>query len=171
MIRKALNRAAWFCSTMGIWLSAGLLIYMVAHVNLEIVLRSFFRTSTNSMSEYVGYALGAMTYLSLSHTLRSRKHIRVSLIQAMNSQRVSLGAELFCLAATFAMFSFAAWYVWQILQRDFLRGSVSPTLTQTPTWYISAAVLTGLLFLLLQILSSFFDALAEGVPEDIIEGD
>lgn len=171
MIRKAANLAAHVCSTIGIWISAGLLVYMVVHVNLEIILRSFFATSTNAMSEYVGYALGAMTYLSLAHTLRSRKHVRVSLIQALGSQRGTLWAELFCLAATFVVFSFAAKYVWAILYRDFVRGSVSPSLMQTPTWYIAAAVLTGLVFLLVQIISSMFDAIADGVPEDAVEGD
>lgn len=170
MIRRGVNAVATACSTLGIGVSAALLVYMVAHVNVEIVLRSFFGRSTNSMSEYVGYALGAMVYLSLAHTLRSRKHVRVSLILALGRRRLSLWAELVCLAATFAVFAFAARYVWFIAQRDYMRGSVSSTLTQTPTWYIAAVVLAGIVFLLIQILSNLLDAVAEGVADEPPEG-
>ena len=92
MIRKAANLAAHVCSTIGIWISAGLLVYMVVHVNLEIILRSFFATSTNAMSEYVGYALGAMTYLSLAHTLRSRP-LWCSALQPNTSGRSSIATS------------------------------------------------------------------------------
>ena len=171
MIRRGMNMASLICSTIGIWVAAGLLIYMVVHVNVEIILRSFFGSSTNSMGEYVGYAMGAMTYLSLSHTLRSRRHVRVSLIKMLRARTVTVGVELFCLGATFLVFAFVTWTVWTILERDFLRGSVSPTLMETPTWYIDAAVLTGLVFLLLQLLSTAMNAILDDVPDDAMEGD
>lgn len=171
MMRRGVNAVALACSTLGVWVSAGLLIYMVVHVNVEIVLRGFFGSSTNSMSEFVGYSMGAMTYLSLSHTLRSRKHVRVSLIRMFRTRAVTVGVELLCLGLTFLVFAFVTWHVWTILQRDFLRGSVSPTLIQTPTWYIDAAVFTGLVFLLVQLLSSAIDAICDGVLSDGLEGD
>lgn len=171
MVLRFVNRAAAASSTLGLWVAAGLLVYVVVHINLEIVLRSFFGTSTNSMNEYVGYATGAMTYLALAHTLAARKHVRVSLIRALPSPKLALVVELFCLGATFAVFSFVAWNVWRILVRDYTRGSVSPTLMETPTWYIDAAILTGLVLLLLQLVASAIDAVANGVPEDAVEGD
>ena len=171
MIRRGLNAASLLCATIGVWVAGGLLVYMVLHVNIEIVLRSFFGRSTNSMGEFVGYAMGAMTYLALSHTLRSRRHVRVSLIKMLRARTVTVGAELFCLGATFLVFAFVTWNVWTILKRDFLRGSVSPTLMETPNWYIDAAVFTGLVFLLLQLLSSAVDAMLDGVPDDTVKGD
>lgn len=171
MVRRGVNALSEICSSVGIWISAGLLIYMVLHVNLEIILRSFFNSSTSSMSEFTGYAMGAMTYLSIAHTLKSRKHVRVSLIRALPGPKLAVAVELFCLTATFAIFAFVANNIWAILSRDFTRGSVSPTLMETPTWYIDAAIFTGLLFLLLQIFSSALDALFDGVPDDAVEGD
>lgn len=171
MLRRGVNAVSDLCSGIGIWVSAGLLIYMVLHVNIEIVLRSFFNGSTNSMSEFTGYAMGAMTYLAIAHTLRSRKHVRVSLIRALPGKRLAIALELFCLTATFLVFAFVARNIWTILSRDFSRGSVSPTLMETPTWYIDAAVFTGIVFLLLQLLSSALDALHEGAPKHAVEGD
>ena len=171
MVINLVNRAASAGSALGLWVSAGLLVYIVIHVNLEIVLRSFFGSSTNSMGEFVGYAIGAMSYLAMAHTLASRKHVRVSLIRAIPGKGLALAVELFCLVSTFAIFSFIAWQIWRILVRDFTRGSVSPTLMETPTWYIDAAILAGLVLLLLQILASALDAIVNGVPEDAQEGD
>ena len=171
MIRRSVKGVSEVCSQVGIWVAAGLLIYMVIHVNLEIILRTFFNSSTNSMSEFTGYAMGAMTYLSIAHTLKSRKHVRVSLIRALPGRRLAVAVELFCLTATFIVFAFVARNIWSILSRDFTRGSVSPTLMETPTWYIDAAIFTGIVFLLLQLFSSALDALFDGVPKDAVEGD
>lgn len=171
MVLRLVNRAAAVSSTIGLWVGAGLIVYMVVHINVEMILRNVFGRSTNSMGEFVGYAIGSMTYLAMAHTLAARKHVRVSLIRAVPSRRFALGVELFCLSATFAIFAFIGWYVWRILVRDFTRGSVSPTLMETPTWYIDAVILAGILMLLLQLVASAADAVAHGVPEDATDGD
>jgi TRAP-type mannitol/chloroaromatic compound transport system permease small subunit len=97
--------------------------------------------------------------------------VRVSLIRAIPGKGLALAVELACLASTFAIFGFIALQVWRILVRDFTSGSVSPTLMETPTWYIDAAILAGLVLLLIQILASALDAIANGVPEDAQDGD
>lgn len=77
MIKRLVNGAADLCSSLGLWISAALLVYIVVHIMLEIILRNFFGSSTSSMGEYVGYAMGAMTYLAIAHTFASRRHVRV----------------------------------------------------------------------------------------------
>lgn len=151
--------------------AAALLVYMVIHIILEIVLRNFFATSTNTMSEYVGYATGAMAFLALGHTFVSRKHVRVSLLRRFLAGKIAIAVELFCIAVTFAMFAFMARYIWLVLARDFVRGSVSPGLVPTPTWYIAAAVFTGLVIFLIQLLASAIDTVINGVPEEQVEGE
>ena len=76
---KTLVRVNDIVGNLAIWISAGLLVYIVCHISLEIVMRSFFSASTFSMDEFVGYAIGSMTFLSLAHTFRHRKHIQVHL--------------------------------------------------------------------------------------------
>lgn len=172
MVKHLVKTAADVTSSLGLWISAALLVYIVVHIMIEVVLRNFFGSSTNSMGEYVGYAMGAMTYLAIAHTFASRRHVRVSLLRGFTArrQRLAVAVELFCIGATFVAFSFATWHIWKVLARDFSRGSVSATLTETPTWYIDAAVFTGLAIFLLQLVSSALEVLEKGVPEDI-EGD
>ena len=151
--------------------AAALLVYMVIHIILEIILRNFFATSTNTMSEYVGYATGAMAFLALGHTFVSRKHVRVSILRRFLAGKAAIVVELFCIAATFAMFAFMARYIWLIHARDIAPGSVSPGLVPTPTWYIAAAVFTGLVIFLIQLVASAIDTVINGVPEEQVEGE
>lgn len=171
MLSHAVIRVSGICSAAGMAVSAILLVYMVVHIILEIILRNFFGGSTNSMGEYVGYATGAMTFLALGHTFLSRKHVRVSLLRRFLRGKGAIAVELFCIAATFAMFAFLARYIWMILVRDYTRGSVSPTLTATPTWYIAAALFAGLVIFLIQLAASALDTVVNGVPEEQIEAE
>ena len=151
---------------LAVWISAALLVYIVCHISVEIVLRSFFATSTFSMDEFVGYAIGSMTFLSLAHTFRHRKHIRVSILQSFIKGRAAIAIELICIAFTFGITLFLARYIWRTLARDFTRGTVSPTLTETPIWLIDSAIFIGLILFMTQLLASAFLTVKYGVPED-----
>ena len=151
---------------LAVWISAALLVYIVCHISVEIVLRSFFATSTFSMDEFVGYAIGSMTFLSLAHTFRHRKHIRVSILQSFIKGRAAIAVELICIAFTFGITLFLARYIWRTLARDFARGTVSPTLTETPIWLIDSAIVIGLVLFMAQLLASAYLTVKDGVPED-----
>lgn len=171
MLSHIVIRVSGICSGAGIAVAAALLVYMVIHIILEIILRNFFASSTNSMGEYVGYATGAMAFMAMGHTFMSRKHVRVSLLRRFLKGKIAIAVELFCIVATFAMFAFMTRYIWLILMRDYTRGSVSPSLMATPTWYIDAALFAGLVIFLIQLVASAIDTVINGVPEEQIEGE
>ena len=47
--------------------------------------------------------------------------------------------------------SFFARYVWRSLTRNFERGTVSPTLTETPIWMVETVFFIGLSIFLFQM--------------------
>lgn len=141
-------------STLGAWLSAGLLVYMVLHILVEIIARTMFDSSTYSLDEFVGYAIASMTFLSLGHTFSQGKLIRVNILTNAISGLVSLIVELVCIAFTFAIILFFARYVWRSLYRNWERGTISPTLTETPIWMVETVFFCGLCIFLLQMLVS-----------------
>lgn len=163
---KMFVRVNDIAGNLAVWISAALLVYIVCHISLEIVMRSFFSSSTFSMDEFVGYAIGSMTFLSLAHTFRHRKHIRVSILQSFIKGRAAVAVELLCITFTFGITLFLARYIWRTLARDFTRGTVSPTLTETPIWLIDGAIFIGLVLFLAQLLSSAYLAVTQGIPED-----
>jgi len=151
--------------TAAIWVSGLLLMYVVGHVSIEIIARSFFDFSTHSMDEFVGYAVGAMTFLALANTFRVRKHVRVSILQSFIRGRLATFAEVVCIVLTFAITAFLARYVFRTLARDWNRGTVSPTLTETPVWIIDSVIFIGLVLFLLQLVTSLFLVVRDGVPD------
>ena len=139
-------------------------MYVVGHVSIEIIARSFFDFSTHSMDEFVGYAVGAMTFLALASTFRARKHVRVSILQSFVRGRLATFAEVVCIILTFAITAFLARYVFRTLARDWNRGTVSPTLTETPVWIIDLIIFVGLVLFLFQLATSLFLVIRDGVP-------
>ena len=99
-------------------------------------------------------------------TFRHRKHIRVSILQSFIKGRVAISIELICISFTFGITLFLARYIWRTLARDFTRGTVSPTLTETPIWLIDSAIFIGLVLFMAQLLASAFLTVKDGVLED-----
>lgn len=163
-----LNRVAGNAAML---VAALLMVYMVGHITLEIVLRTFFATSTYSMDEYVGYAVGGLTFFALAHTFRNGQQIRVGLLTSRLRGRAAIVVEVICILFTFAICVFLARFLWRMLARDFERGSVTSTLNETPLWIIDAVIFTGLVLFLIQLAASLIEVLRTGKTIDAPEGD
>lgn len=143
-------------------LAALILIYIFGHIIFEIVLRSAFRSSTFVLDEFVGYGVAAMTFLSLGYALNSGSLIRVDLVVGRLPGRPRRLTELFCLAASFGMAGYCAWWVGRDALRDWTRGSVSESIAEVPLWMPVGAVWLGLVLLMLQIFACFLRVAAGG---------
>lgn len=163
-VNRGLGNAA-----MGV--AMALLVYMVLHISVEIVLRAFFASSTYSMDEYVGYAVGAMSFLSLAYTFRARKHIRVGLVLSRLKGVAATTVEITCILCTFGITVFLARFIWRMLVRDFERGSVSPTIMETPLWLIDGVIFLGLVLFMLQLIVSLVETLQYGYRPEDAQGD
>lgn len=62
------------------WVACLFMAGMVGLILTEIVLRSFFATSTHIVEEYVGYGLMTMIFLALAHALHTGAVIRVDIL-------------------------------------------------------------------------------------------
>ena len=154
MIINWLEKFAERLSLFGAWASAFLLVYMVCHILVEIFFRTVLDRSTYSLDEFVGYAVASMTSLSLGHAFQRKNLIRVNILTNAVSGKVFQAVEVICIFLTFSIIAFFARYVWRDLVRDFERGTVSPTLTETPIWIVKTVFFVGLSIFLIQMLVS-----------------
>lgn len=145
-------------------LAAIILVYIFLHIIVEIVLRSFFNSSTFVLDEFVGYAVAAMTFLSLGYALNSGSLIRVDLMVGRLAGRPRRWAELFCLAVSFGISGFCAWWVGRDALRNWTRGSVSESIAEVPLWLPVGAVWLGLVLLMIQLLACFLRVAMGGEP-------
>ncbi len=126
------------------------LVFMFAHIVLEIVLRNVFDTSTFVLDEFVGYAVSALTFLALGEALRTGTLIRVSLLHDNVPDVAKWALELFAMASALAVGTFALWFVAISVQRNFERGTTSSSIAQIPLWIPETFVLIGLSIFVLQ---------------------
>ncbi|NIA67371.1 TRAP transporter small permease [Pelagibius litoralis] len=152
-------------------LAALLLVYLFLHIVYEIVLRSFFASSTFVLDEFVGYAVAAMTFLSLGYALDKGALIRVDLAVGHLRGRPRRLVELCCIAASFVMAGFCAWWVGRDALRHWTRGSVSESIAEVPLWLPVGAVWLGLMLFMLQLLAYFLRIAKGGNPvnQDVAE--
>ena len=154
MIINWLEKFAERLSLFGAWASAFLLVYMVCHILVEIFFRTILDSSTYSLDEFVGYAVASMTFLSLGHAFQRKNLIRVNILTNAVRGKIFQAVEVICIFLTFSIIAFFARYVWRDLVRDFERGTVSPTLTETPIWIVKTVFFVGLSIFLIQMLVS-----------------
>ncbi|MDF1750549.1 MAG: TRAP transporter small permease, partial [Alphaproteobacteria bacterium] len=147
-------------------IAALLLFYILCHIVYEIILRTLFSTSTFVLDEFVGYAVAAMTFLSLGYALEKGSLIRVDLAITRLKGRPRRWVELFCISSSFAMAGFCAWWVGRDALRNLTRGSVSESIAEVPLWIPVGAVWLGLIFLMLQLFAYFLHIASGGDPID-----
>lgn len=144
--------------------AALLLVYILVHIVYEIVLRSVFSTSTFVLDEFVGYAVAAMTFLSLGYALNEGALIRVDLAVSHLTGRIRRWVELAVIAASFSMAGFCAYWVGRDALRNWNRGAVSESIAEVPLWLPVGLVWLGLVLLMLQLLAYFIRIARGGTP-------
>lgn len=144
-------------------IAALLLVYILCHIIYEIILRVGFDSSTYVLDEFVGYAVAAMTFLSLGYALDTGGLIRVDIAIGRLRGKPRRIMELICVVASFAMANFCAWWVWRDTARNWKRGAVSESVAEVPLWIPTGAVWLGLVLFALQLLF-YFIRLVRGGP-------
>ena len=161
---KGFHRLASFLSNLGAFCSAMMILFMAGMILLEIVLRSFFGTSTYMSDELVAYAVAASGLLSLGYTFKTGGIIRVTLLLGglKNYPRLRALCELVCIVLTFGAVSLLVYYMYGNVERQFLRGYTSGTMSGMPQWIPTAGALSGLIIFLIQLFSYFLETLLKG---------
>lgn len=150
---RLFQRIVFAISQLSAALACLALIGMVGHILYEIVLRTFFASSTFVLDEFVGYGVAACTFLSLGYALEHGNLIRVNiLLDRLDGvgQRV---VEVICALLTLAMTLGLAWFYWLRIERDWVRGTTSSSIAEFPVWIPQAAILMGLLVFCLQLFA------------------
>ncbi len=131
--------------------SAVILVGMVVHILVEIVLRSFFATSTFVLDEFVGYGVAAMTFLSLGYALNDGALIRVNIVLVRSRGRQRFALEIFSISVTLALTLFIAGYFWRSVARNWTRGAVSESIAEIPLWIPEGLVFLGMALFAVQL--------------------
>ncbi|WP_202913407.1 TRAP transporter small permease subunit [Acuticoccus sediminis] len=139
-----LDRIAGALALVAAWCAAAIMVFITGHILTEIVLRSFFGTSTQVLEEFVGYGLGAMVFLALGHALRQGKLVRVDIVLGKLPSRARRALEVVLCLVTLAVMAFVMKYFWISVSRNYQRGTISMTTAATPMWIPEAVIFAGM---------------------------
>jgi TRAP-type C4-dicarboxylate transport system permease small subunit len=137
-------------------MAAAILVAVTGLILTEIVLRSFFATSTQIVEEYVGYGLGTMIFLGLGHALRSGALVRVDIVLGRLGPSSRRFFEIAACITTLFVMSFVIYYLSIRIGRDFSHGTTSVSRVATPMWIPHFIVCAGMAIFMLQVFFYMF---------------
>ena len=150
---KLFQRTIYRISCAAAVVSALICVSMLVLILVEIVLRSFFDTSTFLMDEFVGYGVGAMAFLALGYSLESGSLIRVNLLLKRFRGRVRQGVEIVCTVTTLFAMGVPIWFFWLSIMRHYKRGYTSGTYADVPAYIPEGILLIGMILFWIQLLA------------------
>ena len=152
---RAFQTVVFTLSRLASGFSCVLLVAMVVHINVEIVLRTFFDTSTFVLEEVVAYEMAAMAFLALGYTLETGGLIRVTLLLSAIDPwpRLRRAVEVLCAAITLTAFALPIVFFWRSIRAAYTRGYTTGTILNLPQWIPETFVLVGLVLFWVQLLA------------------
>lgn len=146
-----LSGAAAQLSTTGAVISGVFFVLMTLLTLSEVVLRTFFGSSTLIASEYSGYALSGMIYLAMGFSFRDGAHIRITFIKDRLKGGALRAVELFCLLFALALCGLSCWFTWDLAISSYARNLTAYTVAETPLCVPQFILFAGLCVLTIQI--------------------
>ena len=152
MIAKILNGIDTL-SKAGAYLSSLCMMAIVALITTEIVMRTFFKTSTYVSSEYSGYLMVAVVMAGFSYTLQSDAHIRITVVLIKLPPMLRKAVEIAAIVVAILITGFICNYAVRMAYDAYVYKMPADSISQTPMYLPQALVPIGMMGLLLQLVS------------------
>lgn len=124
----------------GVMMLAGM-----ALVIIEIVIRTLFSMTLYITEEYTGYLMLAITFLSLSYTLKEKGHIRMVFLHTVLKGKARIALDIFAYAAGLAFFSVitisTAGFFWDSVATQSRSMQISETYLAIPQFFMPLGAL------------------------------
>lgn len=151
-------------------------MFLMALITTDVVMRSFFNAPIPGVPEIVKFAIVGMFWLQVAYTLRTRKHLRTTLLLGALPRPLQIGVLVLNSLIGAAMFFFIAWLAtnetiktWEI---GAFEGEHPVRIPIWPLWgiLVAGAVMTAIQFLL-DIWRYFTDGPAADELSEVVEVD
>lgn len=134
---------------------------MILIILLEIVLRAF-SMSTYMTDVVVANGVSFATFLTLGWALETSAMIRVTLINRVIGTGSRYVLELVTVICSVILTGWLIYYVYDIFEKSFTRGTMSVHMISFPKWYLDIVPVIGLALLLLQLVVRLLRLIAVG---------
>lgn len=136
---------------LGAYLSSVLIVLLVLLVLVEIVIRSFFDTSTMIADEYSGYLYLAIIFLALGYAFKEEAHIRITIITTRLSQAKLKIIDVIASVLALCILVFAIYRTALFTYDAYALDMLSEAVSQTPLYLTQVVMPIGLILFFLAI--------------------
>lgn len=141
-------------SKVGGYISALFMVAIVVLINVEILLRTLFNTSTFIADEYSGYFLVSVVLLGLAYALKQDAHIRVEVIRtrlgSTSKRVVDVIASLFGIVLT----TYVAFHAIMMTKDAYTLEMTADSISETPIFIPQIVIPIGLALFVFQLIAT-----------------
>lgn len=137
------------------------MMFSVALVFLQVIMRYVFSSSLSWSEELARYLFLWQIWLGASYAVKERKHLRIEAVQSMIKS--ASGKIRFELVALFLWLVFSIFMVYkggELVKLLFIRGQVSPAM-RVPMAYAYASVPVGCLLMSVRLIAEIMTMFKE----------
>lgn len=134
------------------WATEAIVVALVALIVVELVARGLFSWSLQATTELGGYALVAITCLSLSTCLVNHSYHRVHFVESRLSARGKAWLRLVFDGLSLAVTAILVWQCARFELITWRSGDVAPTNLMTPYWIPRLVMVVGFAGLALSLM-------------------
>jgi TRAP-type C4-dicarboxylate transport system permease small subunit len=135
--------------------SAFFMVSIVVLINVEILLRTLFNTSTLIADEYSGYCLVAVVLMGLAYALKLDAHIRVEVIRTRLGKRSQNLVDACCALLGIILMIYAIYHAALMTNDAYLLGMTADSISETPLFLPQIMIPLGLILFALQLIATF----------------
>ena len=140
-------------SDIGAYLSGLFMILIVLLIITEIILRTFFKTSTLIADEYSAYFFVVVVMLGIPYTLKENGHIKITLITSRLSKKLRLFFEVGAILIALSLSLFILYHSVLMVYDAYSLEMTADSIAETPIFIPQFVIPIGFLLFSLQFIS------------------
>lgn len=140
IIAKALDFISYVAAALA---AIGLALITGSYI-FEVFSRYVLASPTAWASDFVGYALCAVTFLALPQVTRDKAHVAVSILVDIAPKKIANLIHMIISVLGFICLMFASWISLQENIRQFAREIKTLAIVPIPQWWVSSFITFGL---------------------------
>lgn len=153
MINKILNQIDML-SKIGGQFSAIFMVLIVLLINIEIVIRTFFNSSTYIADEYSSYFLVAVVLLGLAYAAKNESHIRVEVIRSRVGKNINRIIDIICLTGALVLTGYGVYHATYMAFDAYAMKITADSISETPIFLPQLMIPIGLTLFILQLIAT-----------------
>lgn len=120
------------------------LFAMMLMIVTEVILRTFFHTSTMISEEYAGYFMGIVVFWGAAQALNDGSFVRIQIAYDRYKGRAKKIFDLACDTIVLVFNSYLVYFFYGLVQQAIKYGAVSFGVSRTPLWIPRGILLVGM---------------------------